>query len=63
MLSIYIKKLLFLSVLSIELLLLQLLLSITFLFSVFKRLNDLDPVALSEETNVSQFYRYFSLVV
>lgn len=60
---IYIKKLLFLSVLSIELLLLQLLLSITFLFSVFKRLNDLDPVALSEETNVSQFYRYFSLVV
>lgn len=32
-------------------------------FSVFKLLNDLDPVALSEENNVSQFYRYFSLVV
>lgn len=28
-------------------------------FSVFKCLNDLDPVALSEEPNVSQFYRYF----
>lgn len=54
---IYIKKLLFLSVLSIELLLLQLLLYYL-LFSV-KRLNDLDPVALFEETNVSQFYRYF----
>lgn len=28
-------------------------------FSVFKCLNDLDPVALSEEPNVSQFYRIF----
>lgn len=28
-------------------------------FSVFKCLNDLDPVALSEEPNVSQFYSYF----
>lgn len=54
---IYIKKLLFLSVLSIELLLLQLLVSIT--FSVFKGLNDQDPVSLFEETNVSQFYRHF----
>lgn len=46
--GIYIKKLLFLSVLSTRLLLLQLL-----YYVVFKRLND--PVALSEETNVSLF--------
>lgn len=68
----YIKKLLFLSVLSIELLLLQhqLLLSlpvffffffnILFLFvvfsPVFKHLNDLDPAALPDGTNVSHFY-------
>lgn len=50
---IYIKKLLFLSVLSIELLLLQVLQSITFLFSVYKHLNDQDPVTLS------RFYTYF----
>lgn len=68
----YIKKLLFLSVLSIELLLLQhqLLLSLPvfFLFffifcfgllffsPVFKHLNDLDPAALPDGTNVSHFY-------
>merc|ERR1711931_147434 len=61
---IYIKKLLFLSVLSIELLLLLLLslpLSVCLMLSSVKLLNDLDPIALSEENNVSSvlvFYIY-----